>query len=104
MTEEKVEYCPSDERLVFLQTANQSINNKGIKIREVVFGYIAINTLFYLGYPLRDHQRNRVELYLVFILKKGVFEWSLAFIEISKFHYCSFVLGPLNFRSLDLAC
>ena len=104
MTEEKIEHCPSDERLVFLQTANQSINNKGIQVREIVFGDIAINTLFYLGNPLRDHQRNRVELYLVLILKNGVFEWSLAFIEISKLHYSALVLGPLHLWPLDLAC
>ena len=104
MTEEKIEHCPSDERLVFLQTANQSINNKGIQIRKVVFGDIAINTLFYLRNPLRDHQWNRVELYLVLILKNGVFEWSLAFIEISKLHYSALVLRPLHLWSFDLAC
>jgi hypothetical protein len=104
MTEEKIEHCSSDERLVFLQTANQSINNKRIQVRKVVLGDIAINTLFYLRNPLRDHQWNRVELYLVLILKNGVFEWSLAFIEISKLHYSALVLGPLNFWPFDLAC
>ena len=67
MGEHEVQSRPFYGWLLLLQARYQRIDNKGVKIGEVVFRVGGIDALFDLRNANGDHERDIIQFYLIFI-------------------------------------